>query len=213
MAQGGLICGPSANVVSSSKELQQILQDPMFNWLKPSTGPAARAKSALETLNRYPTLLTAGDHALLNGEIVGDFCTQAQICAVRFNHDLVLGLVPHTLVQKNWPDAKRTVLKFSGGAFCGSNLFAVMNPDGMKALSFWQQAEADRKHPWRIARRFGLMALLHYLLRRLSVTDTLKRLSESAGCSIGYVQLDHARAAVDVDTIEDQQLAENILSD
>ena len=86
-----------------------------------------------------------------------------------------------------------------------------MNPDGIKALSFWQQAEADRKHPWRIARRFGLMALLNYLLRRLSIADALKRLSAAADCSIGFVQLDHARAAVDVDTVEDQQLAEKIL--
>ena len=102
--------------------------------------------------------------------------------------------------------------KFSNGFYCGSNLFAIMKPNGMKALSFWRQAEADRKHPWRIARRFGLFALLLYLLRRLSLDDALGGLSEAAGCNIGYVQVEHARAAVDVDSIEDQKLAEKILT-
>ena len=90
--------------------------------------------------------------------------------------------------------------------------FAIMNPNGMKALSFWRQAEADRKKPWRIARRFGAIALLLYLLRQLKLDDALRGLSKAAGCSIGYVKLEHARAAVDVDSIEDQQLAERVLS-
>jgi GTP:adenosylcobinamide-phosphate guanylyltransferase len=211
-AQGGVICGPSANVLNQSQALQQLLQDPDFQWLAPATGPASSALLALEKLNHYPALLTAGDHALVTGEIVDDFCTQAQAQALKSKHDFVIGLVPYSLVKAAWPESKRTVLKFSNGQFCGSNLFAALNPNGMKALSFWRQAEADRKHPWRIARRFGLVALLRYVFRRLTLDDALQALSTAAGCSIGYVRLDHARAAVDVDSIADQKLAEKILS-
>lgn len=210
--QGGVICGPTARVLDKSEGMRQLLQDPSFQWLAPATGPASSALLALEKLKHYPTLLTAGDHALLTGEIVDDFCTQAQAHAVRSKHDFVIGFVPYKLVQAAWPESKRTVLKFSDGHYCGSNLFAILNPNGTKALSFWRQAEADRKHPWRIARRFGLVALLRYLLRRLTLGDALQILSKASGCSIGYVRVDHARAAVDVDSIEDQQLAEKILS-
>lgn len=209
-AHGGLICGPAADVLDDSKDLQHLLQDPHFQWLAPATGPAASALSALEQLDHYPVLLTAGDHALLTGEIVDDFCTSAH--AIKSNHDFVIGLVPYALVQAAWPESRRTVLRFSNGHFCGSNLFAVLNPNGMKALSFWRQAEADRKHPWRIARRFGPVALLRYLLRRLTLEDALQTLSKAAGCSIGYVQVNFARAAVDIDTIADQQLAEKLIS-
>ena len=120
--------------------------------------------------------------------------------------------MPYKLVQAAWPESKRTVLKFSDGGYCGSNLFAVLNPEGCKALAFWRQAEADRKHPWRIARRFGFIALLRYLFRRLTLEDALRSLSTTAGCRIGYVELNFARAAVDVDSVEDQRLAERILS-
>ena len=207
---GGIICGPSADVVEGSEELQLVLQNPGFEWLAPSNGPAASALSALENLGHYPALLTAGDHALLTGEIVDSFCTQ--VLSSNPDFDLVIGFVPYVLVKEKWPESKRTLLKFSNGKFCGSNLFAIMTPDGRKALDFWRQAEADRKHPWRIARRFGFMALILYLLRRLSLEQALGGLSKAADCRIGHVKVGFARAAVDVDSIEDQKLAEQILN-
>jgi len=212
-ASSGIICGPSADVVASDKELSNLLQDSDYEWLAPATGPAASALSALEKLDHFPALLTAGDHALLNGEIVDYFCSRVLSGSSNGSeYDLVVGFVPYELVRAAWPKTKRTVLKFSNGQFCGSNLFAILNPQGRKALSFWRQAEADRKHPWRIARRFGLLTLLRYLFRRLTLEDTLQSLSKAAGCRIGYVKVNFARAAVDVDSIEDQKLAERILS-
>jgi GTP:adenosylcobinamide-phosphate guanylyltransferase len=222
----GIVCGPSDDVIANSDELKDLLEQSDYDWLAPSTGPAASAMSALEKLDHFPSLLTAGDHALLTGEIIDNFCQQARslkpspsvdnlqgtAASGDSDYDIVIGFVPHALVKASWPESKRTVLKFSNGHFCGSNLFAIMHPDGLKALSFWRQAEADRKHPWRIARRFGFFALLLYLFRRLTLEDALNALSKAAGCRIGYVEVKFARAAVDVDSIEDQKLAEKILS-
>lgn len=212
LAGGGIICGPSADVIENSQDLTNLLQDPGFEWLEPATGPAASALSALDKLSHFPALLTSGDHALLTREIVDDFCQQVLSKAGDANYDLVIGFVPYALVRAAWPESKRTVLKFSNGQFCGSNLIAILNPEGCKALAFWRQAEADRKHPWRIARRFGPIALLRYLFRRLTVEDALGYLSTVAGCRIGHVQVNFARAAVDVDSVEDQKLAEKIMS-
>lgn len=211
-AGGGIICGPTSEALGRSKAMQTLLHDPDYTWLEQARGPAASALSALKELDHFPALLTAGDHALLTAEIVDDFCNQASRQSDNFQYDIVIGFVPYPLVQATWPESRRTVLKFSNGKFCGSNLFAIMNPDGRKALEFWRQAEADRKHPWRIARRFGIIALLRYLFRRLSLDDALQALSEAAGCRIGYVEVGYARAAVDVDSVEDQKLAEEILS-
>ena len=223
LAGGGVVCGPAADVVDSSEALQAVLAHPEFDWLAPSTGPAASALSALEKLDHVPVLLTAGDHALLTAEIVDDFChqvlatrhpapAQATMTDGEPAFDIVIGFVPFTLVKATWPESRRTVLKFSNGQFCGSNLFAIMTPKGRKALEFWRQAEADRKHPWRIARRFGFLALIFYLLRRLSLEDALGGLSKAAGCRIGHVKVGFARAAVDVDSVADQNLAEKILT-
>ena len=209
LANGGIVCGPTEEAVEQSPTLKALLQNPDHKWLEPSTGPAASALSALEKLAHYPALLTAGDHALLTGEIIDDFCKQA--LAGESDYDLVIGFVPYPLVKAAWPESKRTVLKFSDGGYCGSNLFAILSPEGRQALAFWRQAEADRKHPWKIASRLGFSALLRYLFRRLTLEDALQSLSTAAGCRIGHVRLEFARAAVDVDSIEDQKLAERIL--
>jgi len=212
--EGGVICGPAAEIVANSKKIKNLLLlHPDHEWLDQSTGPAASASSALEKLNHYPVLLTAGDHALLTGKIVDEFCSRVlSCCAGDTKPDLVIGFVPYPLVKAAWPQSRRTVLKFSNGQFCGSNLFAIVNPQGRKALSFWRQAEADRKQPWRIARRVGFVALIRYLFKCVTIEETLVHLSKAAGCHIGYIQLNEARAAVDVDSIEDQKLAESILS-
>lgn len=223
--KGGVICGPTAESVNQNEELKQLLENSDYEWLEQATGPAASALAALEILDYFPALLTAGDHALLTAEIVDDFCQRvvstchdqtrgapAPASDNDTNFDLVIGFVPYELVQAAWPESRRTVTKFSNGHFCGSNLFAILNPEGRKALSFWRQAEADRKHPWRIARRFGILALLRYLFRRLTLEDALQALSKASGCRIGHVKVKFARAAVDVDSIEDQKLAEQILS-
>jgi len=211
-AGGGIICGPAAEAVGEDPALHGLLHHPGFEWLEPASGPAASALSAVRKLDHFPTLLTAGDHALLTGEIVDAFCRQALDSGTEKRCDLVIGFVPYQLVRDAWPESRRTVLKFSNGRYCGSNLFAIMTPRGGRALEFWRQAEADRKKPWRIARRFGFIALVLYLLRLLSLDAALAGLSKAAGCRIGHVAVGFARAAVDVDSIEDQKLAEKILS-
>jgi len=211
-AGGGIICGPAAGAIGQDQALGKLLRHPGFEWLEPASGPAASALSALQKLDHFPALLTAGDHALLTGEIVDEFCRLALAAGHDQGCDLVIGFVPHELVRAAWPESRRTVLKFSNGRFCGSNLFAILTPGGGKALAFWRQAESDRKKPWRIARRFGFAALVLYLLRLLSLEKALDGLSKAAGCRIGYVRVEFARAAVDVDSVEDQKLAEKILS-
>jgi len=50
-----------------------------------------------------------------------------------------------------------------------------------------------------------------YLLGRLTLEKALNVLSRSMGCSVGYVLIDNPRAAVDVDSVSDRDLAEKIL--
>jgi molybdopterin-guanine dinucleotide biosynthesis protein A len=206
---GGIVCGPAADVVRSDAGLRKLLRNPAHHWLEPAAGPAASALAAVRKLDRYPLLLTTGDHALLTPAIVDDFCRQAQ--AQRRAH-IVIGLVAYERVRSAWPQSQRTVLKFADGGYCGANLFAVLSPRSSKALTFWQQMENDRKHPLKIARRLGFGTLLRYVFGRLPLEDALRLLSEKAGCRIGHVLLDEPRAAIDVDSAADQRLAEKILS-
>lgn len=205
--EGGLLCGPAENIFRDNPEFRQALNNTAFNWLAPATGPSASALAAVKRLDSFPLLLTAGDHALLSAEMVDDFCARA----VQLDADVVIGLVPYALVKAAYPESKRTVSKFSDGRYCGSNLFALLTPEGAAGPEFWGQLEADRKRPWRIARRLGAGLLLCYLLRRLTLESALQSLSDAMGCKVGHVLIDNPRAAIDVDSLADRDLAENIL--
>ena len=207
MVEGGLLCGPVEEIFQGNEEFRQILSGSSFRWTAPESGPSASALAALEQLDRFPVLLTAGDHALLSPDLVDFFCREA----AKMDVDVVVGLAPYAIVHAAYPESKRTVLKFSDGRYCGTNLFAILNREGKAGPIAWQEVEAQRKRPWRVVRRLGAGILLRYLFGRLSLDQALEALSRAISCRIGYVRIEEARAAVDVDSVADRNLAEKIL--
>lgn len=208
---GGTLCGPSVEVTTANAELQALLSSGEFRWQAPAGGPAASALAASTAEATSPLLLTAGDHGLLDPATVDRFCADAWRTGATRGDDLVVGLVPHERVAAAFPGSRRTVLRFSDGAFCGSNLFALLTPQSHRALAFWSALEAYRKQPWKLASRLGPGTVLRYLSRRLSVDEAFRVLSRRAGCRVGWIPVLTARAAVDVDSREDWLLADRLL--
>ncbi|MEZ5558671.1 MAG: NTP transferase domain-containing protein [Pseudomonadales bacterium] len=210
--RGGIVCGPAEGVLARHDALTAVFADAGFQWLAPASGPAASALAAASAIGTMPVLLTSGDHALLRPETVDQFLRDALEQRAHSNADLLIGLVPHREVQAAFPESKRTLLRFADGAFCGSNLFALLSDRARLALEFWRRVEALRKQPWKIAAELGTATLLRYLLRRLSVDQAMAQLSERAGCRVGWVAVHDPRAAVDVDSVADWELASRLLA-
>jgi len=203
---GGVMIGPEP-AVAADKRLRSQIALHNLQWLPPATGPAESALAALDEISDRPVLITSADHALLTPEIIDTFCNLALVS----DADFVVGLVPYRQVKAAFPDSRRTQLKFADGTFCGSNLFMVKTPAGAGAVRFWQTMQSHRKRPWRMATELGISTLISYLLGRLRLGDALSRIGGLAGCRIGHVELLEARAAVDVDSLEDHALAERVI--
>ncbi len=206
--EGGRLCGPDEAVLNDSEEVQDLLQRSGFSWVRPAAGPAESVLASLEMIADRPVLLTAADHALLTPEIVDTFCNLAQLA----DADFIVGLVPYPRVREAFPESRRTVLKFADGQYCGSNLFMIRTARGARLLEFWKSIAQHRKRPWRMAREIGFGTLVRYLSGRLTLSETLDRISDKAGCRIAHVEVLAPRAAVDVDSVADHALAEQILS-
>lgn len=205
---GGVIVGPVAAVAETSAVMRAVLAAGDYRWIAPAGGPSASARAGVMAANGFPVLLTAGDHALLEGAIVDAFCSSARA----LDADFVVGLVPHAQVRAAFPESRRTVLRFRDGAFCGSNLFLVRTSAGLRALDFWRTLERDRKRPWRMALHLGPAAIARYVSRTLSIGNACAALSRRAGCRVTWTPVPAARAAVDVDTAADRALAERVLA-
>jgi GTP:adenosylcobinamide-phosphate guanylyltransferase len=204
-----ILCGPPKSVVDQEPDLGTLIASGRVKWFENQATPSSSAFHVLQTLpDETPVLLTTADHALLSARIVDYFCSEAQATGC----DVVAGVTRHEAVTAAYPETRRTATRLEDGAYCGCNLFAFLTPHARLAADFWRRVENQRKNPLRVIRVLGWSAVLRYLMGRLSLNEALKRMSHRLGFKAGAVVLPFPEAAVDVDSVSDLKLVENIVS-
>lgn len=153
----------------------------------------------------WPLLVTTADHALLDSATIEEICSAAQ------DADVAIGVVEQSRLLQRFPQAKRTWLKFRGGAYTGANLFALRSPKVVGAIELWAGGEQSRKKGWRLISLLGPTVLLGTLLRLLSIDRVLDRVGQRLGLAIKAVRLSNPLAGVDIDKMEDHALAEAVI--
>ena len=188
------------------KGYAELQQKAGIRVLKSLSSASASAADALEKC-KLPLLVTTADNALLTAQITDEFLTRAAAT----NADLAVGLVSRKTIEPAFPQSRRTYWQFRGDAFTGCNLFALMTPQSRRVVEIWQNAETNRKKPWKIVTMFGVFNLLGFLLKLWSVEEAFARISRHLGITISPVILPHARIAIDVDKKAHLELANSIL--
>lgn len=155
-----------------------------------------------------PLLIATADHPLLTPEMVGHFCT----AAARSDADVAAGAVAASLFRAHYPHSKRSFIPLRGESYCGTNLFALLTPHAVRAVSFWVHAGQFRKRPWRLIRVLGVMTLILAALRRLDLRTGSARVSRIIGARIAIVPMPFPECAIDVDTPDDLATASRILA-
>ena len=154
----------------------------------------------------YPLLVTTADHVLLTPDMIRQFLGDVG------DADVAVAMVEEQVMLAQFPDARRTWLRFRDGAWSGANLFALAAPPARKALELWQQAEVDRKKPWRLFRHFGLGLAIRAITRTIGLNDALGVAGKRLGLSARLVPMVDPVAAIDVDKPFDHAQAEAILA-
>jgi CTP:molybdopterin cytidylyltransferase MocA len=152
-----------------------------------------------------PLLVTTGDHPLLEAAWVADL-----VAGTPGGADVSLMLAERSRVEAAAPETRRTWLKFADGQWSGCNLFLLASPAAGRAIAAWKQVEADRKRPWRIARRLGLGTLWSYWRGKLTLSQAIARLGRTLGIDAAVVAARDGRAAIDVDKPEDLALVRRL---
>jgi len=200
------LSGPAHEKVQQHSELKRLVATAKVQWSAPESSPSTSAYGVLEQLpNDESVMLTTADHPFLTSEMVDYFCRESQALSV----DVVVGLAPYPLVKREFPNMRKTLLKFREGDFCGCNLFAFTSPAGREAAKFWRRLEAQRKKPIYIIRFLGISVLIRYFLGILSLEKALTIFGKKLGLKISYVQMPYGKVAVDVDSVEDFLLVQS----
>ena len=167
-------------------------------------GPSESVASAFAHLGA-PLLVTTADHALLEAGWL-----QALVDGTPTDADVALMLARRELVEATTPHTRRTYLRLADGYWSGCNLFLLATPAAARAASAWLEVEAERKRPWRLARRLGAATLFDYAFGRLTMAAAIARLGRRIGLGAALVPALDGRAAIDVDRPEDLALVRQL---
>jgi GTP:adenosylcobinamide-phosphate guanylyltransferase len=204
-----ILCGPPQSIMDLEPDLTARVSSGEIQWFENQQTPSASAYHVLQSLpEQTPVLLTTADHAMLNGPMIDYFCTRTRSSGC----DVVAGLARHEVVTKAYPRTRRTATRLQDGSYCGCNLFAFLTPQARRAADFWRQVEKQRKSPLRVIRVLGMMAVLRYLLGKLTLADALDRMSRRLGFRAGAVEMPFPEAAIDVDSVGDLELVGEIVA-
>lgn len=188
-------------------EFEVFGNDPRIRWLQSVDSIAGSIAASLRWEEpEWPVLVTTADNVLLDHATIDWFMERSGDC------DVAVGMVSQMRAAEEDLDGGRTWISFRDGKITGANLFALVTPRAMDALDFWQRLESHRKKPWRLAWEVGPVVLLSFLLRRFSLAEGFRMLSERVAFNARPVQLPYGRAGVDVDKPADLELAEKLLA-
>lgn len=175
-------------------------------------------------INPQPTLFQSIDTALNLGEcwgpsgviISGDHGLVTEHWLDRVTEslegraDLAIGVADWEDVMAAFPNNRRTRYRFYDRSICGGNVFAFRREAMSRVLGVWQSVEAQRKRPWRVLSVLGYSFVMKYLLGQLGMEDAFGRLSELAKAQVVPTLIDDPAVAVDIDSVSDWALAEEI---
>ncbi len=182
---------------------------PRISVLSGGNSVSAAVAGALEADPQgWPFLVTTADNVLLDADTLSAFIAGARSGGT----DVAVGMVPRAVFAAAYPEARRTWLKFRGGAYSGANLFFLARPAALSAVRFWQRVESERKKVRAIAAAFGPALLLGYLLRAMRVEQALAAAGRRLGVTVAPVLLSNPEACIDVDKVEDHAIASAILA-
>lgn len=202
-----ILCGPAWSAINYDNALANRVMSKQIRWIEPQATPSLSAYHAMASVERENlVLLTTADHALLHPTLIDTFAREA----LKMGGDIAVGVARLDMIQAAFPNTRRTAIRLQDGAYCGCNLFAFLTPQGRDVAKFWRRVERHRKNPLRVIGILGWGTVLQYLLRRLSLTQALARLSRRIGLTIRAVELPFPEAALDVDTVSDWTLVQNI---
>ncbi len=178
-----------------------------------SAGSICRSiqKMVADSTLKPPFVVVTADHALLTPGMFDHFAKAAHDLS-ETGKDFALAMVSETAFRQNYPDARRTFLSFRDDNFSSCNMFAFLTPESLSVLDFWANVEKERKKPWKIVRMFGIFNLVRYLLRLYDLDGMIEKGGEVLNLSVTAIKMPFPEAAIDVDTVQDLFLVENILA-
>jgi GTP:adenosylcobinamide-phosphate guanylyltransferase len=141
------------------------------------------------------TLVVSSDIPALTGEMVDWLVTEIE----KDPADIYYGVIPREVMEKRYPDSRRTWTHLKGMDVCGADINATHVRMATEHLDMWETLIGNRKSPLKQAAAMGYMTLLLVALRQITMKDLVKRVCKRIGIEGRAITWPWAEAGMDVD--------------
>jgi GTP:adenosylcobinamide-phosphate guanylyltransferase len=140
-------------------------------------------------------LLVASDIPALTGSMVDWLVEEIE----KTPADVYYGVIPRDVMEKRFPDSRRTWTHLKDMDVCGADINATHVRMATEHLDTWEKLIGNRKSPLKQAATIGFGILLMMVLRQLTLDDLVNRVSERIGIRGNAIVWPWAEAGMDVD--------------
>jgi molybdopterin-guanine dinucleotide biosynthesis protein A len=120
--------------------------------------------------------------------------------AMQTKDDLYYGVIERAVMEKTFPNSKRTYTRLKDVELCGADIHIThVRMASGQYLDLWQRLIGNRKSPMRQAALVGLDTLFLLLTRQVSLDGAVKRISKRFGIKGRALRWQYAEAGMDVD--------------
>lgn len=141
------------------------------------------------------TLIVSSDIPALTGDMVDWLVDEIE----RTPADIYYGVIPRAVMEKRFPDSRRTWTHLKDMDVCGADINASHVRMASEHLDTWEELIGKRKSPLKQAATIGVGTLLLMVLRQLTLSDLVRRVSDRIGIRGKAIVWPWAEAGMDVD--------------
>jgi len=113
--------------------------------------------------------------------------------------DIHYGVIKKEVMEKRYPDSRRTWSALKDMEVCGADISVANYRMATEHLNTWEELIGSRKSPFRQAATIGFMTLILFVMKKLTLEDAVRRVSESLKIKGKAIVWPWAEAGMDVD--------------
>jgi GTP:adenosylcobinamide-phosphate guanylyltransferase len=140
-------------------------------------------------------LIVSSDIPALTAEMIDWLVTETE----KDPADLYYGVIPREVMEKRFPDSRRTWTHLKDLDVCGADINAAHVRMATEHLDMWESLIGNRKSPLKQAAVIGLNILLLVAFRQITLKDLVQRVCGRIGIDGRAVIWPWAEAGMDVD--------------
>ena len=156
-------------------------------------------KAIHESGDAEKVAITTCDNPLFRGFMMDEFI---QRC-LEIDADFYYSVGQKSIIQTNYPEMRRTYVQGKYDGYTGANVYFA-DKNGFSADErMLAKIDSYRKTPWKYMKLMGLMTLLKFSSKRITLEDVEARASKIIGCRFRLIPMPFPVCGIDVDKPSD----------